>query len=190
MLNRYFIVRILLFLLQGLPVFSQDAIQNPNTISIGTGAGFVDQTVLHFIENENYNTRRVIGPVYLKYERKVSSALGIGVNFCMLDMKGEISNSYYPTQTFNLYGYNLYMRLNYYLATRISWLQPYCGAGMGIRDYIFFSGGNYEWGDTKEFHTGCEITAGAKLRFSDFLGCYVELGLAKTWLQAGMNFKF
>jgi hypothetical protein len=165
--------------------------QDQNRINLGYGLGYVDPLVRDFHSDTYYASTQILGPFYFRWEHFVGKSFTAGLSTSFVQFNGT-ANSYYGYAPFHVYGYNVHLRLTYYLPSKVTWIEPYVGAGMGIRDYFQHSDGDYTWtpNDKQEYHTGGELTAGCRFYMIERLSIYCELGLAKTFFQAGLSTKF
>ena len=170
----------------------QDSTSAKNRISIGYGWGYVDPIVRNFNLDTYNSSHQIVGPFYFKWERLMTRSLAFGISGSYVQLNA-ISNPYYNSVPFTVHGYNLHMRVNFYIPTKVKWMEPYCGFGFGIRDYYQKSSDPYQWhggNDDIEYQTGGEISAGSRFYLLEWLAIYAELGLSKTYFQAGLSGKF
>lgn len=173
-----------------------------NNVSLGYGFVTFAGALFNSYEDQNDYKFTITGPLFLKYEHAVSDKIGIGLNVAYAKWKlsylydsydvnsnpvsYEESDSY---STFSVLG-----RFNLHFG-HMDKFDPFWGFGVGFRSGSW----KYESTDpngTKDLSIsnpiplGFETTVGARYYFTDNIGAYVETGLAKAVIQAGLNFKF
>ena len=79
----------------------------------------------------------------------------------------------------------------------ITKFDPYLGLGVGYRNSSYkYSSTDPNWDEStftgfkNPFNFGGDLTFGTRYFFTDNIGAYVELGIAKSILQLGLTAKF
>lgn len=174
------------------------------TSSASIGYGFVNfgNAVLNTYTSEEGYSYSTLGPLFLKYEYAISEKFGIGLNVSYLTGTAEwTSTSFDPTlnrdvnhtNSVNRTGYNIMMRFNWHFGDH-DMIDPYFGLAGGYRSNNW----KFESSDDdlvfEDIPTlipfGIEATFGSRFLFTDYLGAYVELGLARAFFQVGVTGKF
>lgn len=177
--------------------------------SVTVGYGFV--TVLGAL-NSTFDTYSdldysSLGPLYFKFEHAVSDNIGLGLNvayagndwsykydYSDVDANGNaVTRQYVATQKRTTY--SILARFNYHFGSNDR-LDPYLGLGLGYRNANW----TYSTTDPSGSESGVdlpnlvplgfELTFGARYFFTDNIGAYMEVGAAKSILQAGLSVKF
>ena len=176
--------------------------EGQNSVSIGYGFGTVVGALASAYKNETGYAFSGTGPIYLKYEHAITDGVGLGLNIAYAKYKFAWA---FDTEDANFqpitYAEGWELTTMSFLA-RINWhfgdsekFDPYFGVGLGYRT------GSWKWTTTDPSGTqglsaanvvpfGFETTVGARYLFTDNIGAYAELGIAKSVLQVGLNFKF
>ncbi|MFM2048363.1 MAG: hypothetical protein RI955_911 [Bacteroidota bacterium] len=172
-------------------------------ISAGFGgpylASIVSTAVLTSSSNVNTTT---IFPMYLKGEVAISDNVGVGLNiaFAGLNLTGTHINSSSNNPLNSNYTDNAkyrtvsgLLRFNYHFI-KAQKFDPYFGVGFGYRwgQWTYSSTDpTYDFGASKTyFPFGMDMTLGCRYMFSDNIGAYVEMGIAKSPFQFGATFRF
>lgn len=176
------------------------------TNSVSVGYGFV--TLLGSINDsfDSYNDTEYsqLGPIYAKFEHAVSDHLGIGVNFAYAtnewnyrygyDSNGDgVDESQYEA-TNKRVTWSALARLNWHFGDNDKF-DPYAGFGLGYRNASWTYSTNDPGGSDSgvTFKTlvplGLEMTIGARYFFTENIGAYLEVGAAKSVVQAGLAIK-
>ncbi|MDQ3100943.1 MAG: hypothetical protein M3R08_06125 [Bacteroidota bacterium] len=176
--------------------------EGSNSVSIGYGfvtlLGALNST---FSEYSDVKTSG-LGPIYFKYERALSDNIGLGLNvayavnewsyrFPSVDTAG---NPVLYTETTRRSTYSVLARFNYHIGSSDKF-DPYIGMGLGYRNATWTfdtdnPGGGSGVNISNLFPLGFEMTFGARYFFTDNIGAYLEVGAAKSVLQAGLSVKF
>jgi opacity protein-like surface antigen len=139
-----------------------------------------------------------LGPLFLKYEYAISDKFGLGLNVSYLTSTAEFtSTDFYTNEVFNnsinRTGYNIMMRFNWHFGDH-DMIDPYFGLAGGYRSNNWSSDledqGLPEINLSTVFHVGIEATFGTRFLFTDNVGAYVEIGLARAFFQFGVTGKF
>ncbi len=172
------------------------------TSSASIGYGFVNfgNTVLNAYESEAGFTASTLGPLFAKYEYAVSDKFGIGLNVSFLSGKAEWTSEDFNGTSTDIYnnsvkrtGYNIMMRFNWHFGDH-DIIDPYFGLAAGYRSNNWeFTSTDPDFVSTETGNLipfGIEATFGTRFLFTDNLGAYVELGLARAFFQVGLTGKF
>lgn len=199
--------RILFFALLVFASQKAYAYEDPiHQISLGYGypnlPKMLFNNINYFSDNPNFKSSS-LGPLHAKYEYRINSVIGVGLsmnysNFKMqytvnqLDtnlaiiVPNRISASYWNLAT------NVRVNFHFIDPDDNDKLDIYCGIGIGYRTGRFKFTADLE--DYKPKITypnliflGLESTVGVRYHFTDYLGAYLELGAAKSIVQAGIT---
>jgi hypothetical protein len=167
-----------------------------HNVSFGYGFGNFGNAVLNTYEtNSNYSYSST-GPLFLKYEYGISEKFGIGLNFSYLTgvagFNSELNGTTYYNEISRT-GYNIMLRFNWHFGEN-DIVDPYFGIAAGFRNNIWES----DFGDPDLedlnietiFPLGLEATFGARFFITDYLGAYIEVGLARAIAQVGITTTF
>ena len=175
------------------------------TIAISAGYGFPNWVSLAFKTYDSYTGYKAsgIGPAHLKFEYGVSDKIGIGLSLNYVQYKvswpeydpfGVGSSIYQEGYTGS--SLSALVRMNLHFATSDK-LDPYWGIGVGYRSYNFkYFNDNpfYVTDPLDEFKAlvpvGFETTIGMRYYFTNNIGAYLEMGMAKSLIQGGLAVKF
>lgn len=143
-----------------------------------------------------------VGPLSFKGEYGLSDKIGFGVSINYVSFAASwiengtdsLGNSTIPyTYKFSRTSVSVLARLNIHFATSEK-LDPYWGVGAGYRTGGYkFTSNDPSYTGSVTFPTipvGFETTIGVRYYFTDNIGGYVEMGMAKALIQAGLSFKF
>jgi hypothetical protein len=183
--------------------------EGTSSASIGYGFGKIDYSDNSMFENTvlaRYYGYRIqdgyqfsyLGPLFLKYEYAISDKFGLGLNVSYLTSTAEFtSTDFYTNEVFNnsinRTGYNIMMRFNWHFGDH-DMIDPYFGLAGGYR--------SNNWSSDLEdqalgeinlstlYPVGIEATFGTRFLFTDNVGAYVEIGLARAFFQFGVTGKF
>ena len=179
--------------------------EKKNVFSAGYGVVSFAGYVTSYIRYASYAGlhKKITGPFYFKYERAISRHIGLGVNVAYMHLNLNFRNQ---VMNRTLYDVNLdYNTLSVMARMNIHFgsfkkVDPYLGMGVGYRSggwkasYRFISGNPNDQPKAIEIRTiipvGFELTAGTRYWFSEYIGAYVEFGLAKSLLQLGITGRF
>lgn len=164
--------------------------------SIGYGFGNIGNTVIKsFNSNANFNYTSV-GPLFLRYEYGVSENFGIGLNISYLSGVASFnteSNGEIYRNEISREGYNIMLRFNWHMGDHHK-IDPYIGFAGGYRNNVLSSDFNdpelENVSNESLIPFGFEATFGTRFMFSDNIGAYVEVGVARAIMQIGMTAKF
>jgi opacity protein-like surface antigen len=162
--------------------------------SAGYGAPNLSSTLYRAFDTYDDFTVNGIGPVHAKVEYAVAEHFGIGLAVNYSGTKVTFTDgSYNYALKYNPISFNL--RGNIHIGSNDKF-DPYIGIGLGYGSRKWTLDGNdpniQELRDDisqLNFPVGLEGTLGARYFISDNLGVYLELGPAKSLVQAGISFK-
>lgn len=168
--------------------------------SVGYGFGNLAQATFSVYKNSTGYNYSAIGPVFLKGEYMITDNFGIGGAFAYAGAEVIWEDEFTTTTTGETLKYkvdwsswSLLARANYHLGDHDKF-DPYLGAGVGYRT------AKWNWSDNdpdedyalsydSPFHLGMELTGGARYFFTENIGAYVEVGMAKAVVQFGISAK-
>ena len=179
--------------------------ENTNTISAGYGFVTLLGTISESFNSYNDLKYSSLGPIYLKFEHAISDKVGMGLNLAYATNKWEYrydesSTSTNGTTTTNQYTettdrstYSILVRMNFHFGESDKF-DPYAGFGVGYRNAKWTEKSTSPNGTSGvELKTsvpfGFEMTIGARYYFAEHFGVYLETGLAKSVVQAGLVVK-
>jgi opacity protein-like surface antigen len=170
-----------------------------NTASVGYGFVTLLGTLNNTFDDYSDVNYSSTGPLYAKFEHAISDKVGLGLNFAYAGNQweyrfndGPSANNY--TETSKRTTFSILARMNFHFGSNDKF-DPYAGFGLGYRSSNWTQETNDPSGDSGvELKTlvplGMEITLGARYYFMEHLGVYMEVGAAKSVLQAGLVGKF
>jgi hypothetical protein len=178
------------------------------SVSLGYGVIFFGAVTQFNLQN-NTTAPSITGPIYLKNSVKLNSSTDFSLNIAYASAKrSEILHSY--TSGLNstyLHKYStasVIARFNFYFPQNTSRIvSPYWGFGFGWASRK----NTYDNGTTTTTSLGkrsrsnpmsnfsnlpiaAEFTIGTKIKIYDLLYGYVEVGVAKSLLQTGLQYRF
>ena len=140
-----------------------------------------------------------LGPLFLKYEYAISDKFGLGLNVSYLTSTAEFTSTDFKNEVFNnsinRTGYNIMMRFNWHFGDH-DMIDPYFGLAGGYKNNIWSSDfedqglWQHEVNMSSLYPVGIEATFGTRFLFTDNVGAYVEIGLARAFFQFGVTGKF
>jgi len=139
-----------------------------------------------------------LGPLFLKYEYAISDKFGLGLNVSYLTSTADFTSTDFSTNevfnnSINRTGYNIMLRFNWHFGDH-DMIDPYFGLAGGYRSNNWSSDFEDQSLGELDINTlipvGIEATFGTRFLFTDNLGAYVELGLARAFFQVGLTGKF
>ncbi len=147
-------------------------------------------------------TVQALGPVYFKYEYRVSYLLGVGFNFAY--MNGSITEKDPNVQTSTgetletkttVSSYSFLMRFNVHALPYKDDVDIYAGIALGTRGKKCSYTDNeplrdYNTCSDATFPLGMDLTLGVRFFINDNLGFYSEVGVAKSVMQFGFTGRF
>lgn len=161
-------------------------------LSVGYGYGNFASAALSFYNNgfytEAYNGS--VGPFMVKGEIGIGKYLGLGINIAHLRINAEFTDEafgYY--YRFAYRNTSALLRINGHII-KDEHLDVYFGLGLGARIGGWELETNDDFADFDPFNfpIGLDATAGIRYLFTDFVGLYVEIGMAKGIVQGGLTF--
>lgn len=173
-------------------------------VSVGYGVGNFVQSVFKSYETYDNYSFKMMGPLFGKYEYAINDQIGFGVAFSYVsanvsytDKSVTVTTSplVYYQESIDWSSYSILMRFNWHFNSMGDRLDPYIGFGVGYRGASWSYTDNDPSYDnnvsiSNVFPLGMEVTAGMRFMFTDFLGAYAEVGLAKAVAQFGVVTKF
>lgn len=170
------------------------------TIAITAGYGFpnLGKTVVNFLIN-NDSAKNVsatgLGPMHFRGEYGLSNKVGLGLSVNYVSFGAEWTSSSGNIPYYNKVSYSslsILARMNVHFGTTDK-LDPYFGVGAGYRSGIYKLTStdpdlqNQQVKGLSPF--GFETTIGLRYYFTDMIGFYAELGIAKSVIQGGIAIK-
>lgn len=175
--------------------------QGKSYIQVGYGFGNFIQAVFSTYESYDAYKFSTMGPMFGKYEYAISDKVGIGLNVAYASANVDYRTSYFD-QNFDLTDLDATIkwstisvlgRLNLHFGDHDR-IDPYWGVGIGYRTASWkweYSDPNYTGNESFDsvMPFGFETTFGTRFLFTDNIGAYAEIGLAKAVFQAGLVIK-
>lgn len=173
-------------------------------INVGYGLGNFTQAFFKVGEQNDYQFKyNGVGPLFFKYEYAVADKMGVGVNIAYAQAQAtyKYTNTYITDgskllqETLDWKSYSVLLRFNLHFGENEK-VDPYWGIGAGYRNATWTGYNNDPQStyDINQFNNplniGFETTFGCRFLFSEAVGAYVEVGLAKAVLQFGLTAKF
>jgi hypothetical protein len=177
---------------------AQIVTRGKQTISVGYGYPNLQKSVLNLLSyNENFKSKGY-GPLHFRYENAISEELTLGASVNLTNYGCEWSDSGYRA-TLTVTAYSGLFRMNCFFFNEEN-LKVYGGVAFGYRGrtstYTNARPGNTVSQGVESVLTavavpiGFETTLGIRGRLGNGVGGYVEFGLAKSVIQAGLYFDF
>jgi opacity protein-like surface antigen len=176
--------------------------QGKTFVSAGVGAPYLIGSLFKAFESEDGYKTTIVYPIYLKGEIALSENIGFGINLAYAGVDVNYSHTNYSsssalTSTYkdnvNFKTFSVLARVNYHFIKENK-LDPYIGVGLGYRwaHWQYSSTDpSYDFGSSKlYFPMGMDMTVGCRYMFSDMIGAYAEMGIAKSPFQFGATFRF
>ncbi len=167
-------------------------------LSLGYGFGNLTQAVIKEAVAESDVKYSSFGPAFLKYEYAIAEKVGIGANLAYLSAKVSATDAYTDinnneikyTETVKFSTFSVLGRVNFHFGDNDN-IDPYFGVGMGYRtanwNYTSTDPNAPENEDIKSLSPfGMDMTFGTRFLFTDNVGAYVEVGMAKAVFQLGL----
>ncbi|HEY1047388.1 MAG TPA: hypothetical protein VGF79_13160 [Bacteroidia bacterium] len=198
----------LLIILAILPHFLiANEIEQKHTISLGIGAPNMTVSLFNIFNNYNNNfSAKGTGPFHLKYENRIHPHMSIGLNINSasydiryVDNVLDTNKGTIVPNNVRIKGRNTAFNIRY----NVHFLKPenfpkfdcYFGLGLGMRfgKPVLSSEYSYYTPSLKlpNFSViGLESTLGMRYFFTDHIGVYTEIGLAKSIVQLGLSGRF
>lgn len=189
-------------------IIAQSRLDNKHTFSLGAGllstAGM--NYYSNFSQNEDFEAE-ISGGVHFKYEHHLSENFSLGLSFGYVEAKGswEGDELVYIYQwgpdvpdpnpgSFSLNSTSIVGRFNWSMV-KTERVEVHLGAGAGYRiDNYSENVINSEEFGVNENEVGPPISVeagfGMRFYFTPSFGMYSEIGIAKSFLQAGLVFGF
>lgn len=184
-----------------------------NTFKLGTGFENVDFALRDYrpgnffsSRDDDYYKNVKSRHLFLKYEYNLNKHVLVGANFALA--QGSMDNylyewvqlndsigTYVSTKQYEFRFTNVSLNGRINFSTGGEKFAGYAGLGAGIRrsfhtyDYPGISRYDYRT-DKDGFPVGFEITMGIQAALVENLGLYSEIGLAKSYFQFGVYYKF
>ncbi len=170
------------------------------------GYGIPSSGLFGFIQansGSEVTTTQEVGPLFLKYEYRVSYLLGVGFNFAYSKLNVKEEDPNLQTSTGEIFrsqtsysSYSFLMRFNLHALPYKDNIDIYAGLGVGTRqtkcDYTDnepLQNYNDPCPDIS-IPVGLDLTLGVRLFFNEHIGMYSEVGIAKAIMQFGITGKF
>jgi opacity protein-like surface antigen len=139
------------------------------------------------------------GPVFAKVGFAVSEKVEFGLNLAYAgaeikwNVNDGLGNSTTNVGTINWSAWSANARMNLHFGDHDKF-DPYWGVGLGYRSSTWkfsYTDPNYDEDETikSAIPLGFETTFGVRYLFTDNIGAYAELGIAKAMLQFGLTAK-
>ena len=190
-------ILILLMIVAAFPTISKAQSFEQGNIIFSAGYGFpnLGKSLFKIYEDETGYDVGGIGPLHGKFEYAVSDNIGVGLTFNFVsydvnwtDSDGGTTYNY----TYDVTGWRVNARLNFHFLNSDN-VDPYFGLGIGYGNTTwsfttndpFFGGGAI----SSPIGIGFETTVGLRYYFTEMIGLYGELGLAKSLIQGGLVVK-
>jgi len=173
-------------------------------LNAGYGIGNFTQAAFKVGEQNDYQYKyNGVGPFFLKYEYAIDDKMGVGLNVAYAQAQAtyKYTNTYITDgskllqETLDWTSYSVLLRFNLHFGDHDK-IDPYWGIGAGYRDatwngYNNDPQDNYNNGQfNNPINIGFETTFGCRFLFTEAVGAYVEVGIAKAVLQFGLTAKF
>lgn len=176
--------------------------QGSINVSAGYGFGNFTRSLFKTWSAQDGYKAALLGPLHVKAEYMAGEKFGIGVSLNYISVKGTYNINYYNssnvltsgTEGIKFNSLSALVRANYY------WVNSdrfgiYSGLGLGYRsgNWSFFTDAPNDPTEilpTTSFPLGLEGILGGKVLFTDNIGAYAEIGVAKSIAQIGVVFSF
>jgi opacity protein-like surface antigen len=161
-------------------------------VSAGYGFPNLQKTLFNLYNIYTGYTVKGFGPAHAKIEYGVNDYIGIGLAINYVNSSVSFTDQYNYKLAYNNFKVNLRTNVHYGTAEKIDF---YSGLGVGYGNSSFNWTTNDPDGVPSEsviipINIGFEATTGARYFFTDNIGMYAEIGLAKSIIQIGASFKF
>lgn len=198
------ITRLIIIVLSSIsPVCAQEA--GRHNISLGVGFPNLLSSFLNIYGSEKDYTHRGTGPFHVKYEYRIWNRLGLGVNVNYVSTKISYTKDFVDDNGTMIHNHiiiktpsaaiNFRTNLHFLNVENHPRTDFYFGLGIGYK-----LGGVKITADYAEgapslqlpalWHLGFEATLGYRHFFTDNIGLYGELGIAKSIIQGGIVGRF
>jgi len=178
-----------------------------NYFSVGIGTGNFSQAFIRAaVEGSAENVKFIgTGPLFVKYERGVEEKIGFGINIAYMSNAVNYQETNTDSVPYNYDAklkcttFSVLARVNFHLGDHEK-LDPYIGIGLGYRSVNWSYTDNDRNSNTNaadlgfdafpSFPLGADLTFGLRYLFTQNIGLYSEVGMAKGVIQGGLQFKF
>ncbi len=183
---------------------SQVMHQDANFVSVGYGVGNIIQSSFQLSEETDADFKYSgVGPLFFKYEYAFAPKIGVGLNVAYAQATADyLYRDQYTTdgsklleETLDWKTWSALLRINWHLGENEK-VDPYIGIGLGYRTASWEGRNNdpqQEFNSVEirnPFNFGMDATFGTRFMFTENIGAYAEVGLAKAVLQFGLTAKF
>jgi hypothetical protein len=176
-----------------------------HVISFGVGVPNLYKAAFLIADNGSEIKYKGLGPIHLKYENRIHDRIGIGLSINHVRYQFDFKDQYLDTNQgrilvndIRIKGQNTAFnaKLNFHYLKQEGNVDLYSGFGLGLKFGKPKVTATYE--DSKPKITfpnlsiiGAEFTLiGIRTYFTENIGAYVELGIAKSIVQAGLSIRF
>lgn len=191
---------LLFFLASSLASQSQN-----HVISLGLGVPNLYKAAFIIADNGSEIKYKGLGPLHLKYENRLGERVGIGLSINHVQYRFDYTDQYLDTNLgrikindIRVKGQNTAFnaKFNFHYLKQDGNVDLYSGLGLGLRFGKPKITATYE--DSKPNITfpslsiiGAEFTLlGVRAYFTENIGAYAELGIAKSIFQFGLSARF
>jgi len=203
MMKKFSTLIMMVVLGANLTASAQAFTEGQSSVSLGYGFGNLSQSLFKAYESLPDFNYKGAGPLFLKYEYGISENIGVGVNVAYIGAKVTWTDEFIEVepgvplrQETSWTSYSILARMNYHIPVgSTDKFDPYFGVGIGYRSGKWKASDNdpdFDWGVELDspFILGMEMTGGARYLFTENIGVYGEVGLAKGLLQIGAVGRF
>ena len=163
--------------------------------SLGYGSPNIALTIMRGFAPAGVQSKGA-GPLHFKFEYMLSDRFGAGIVVNQVSSSASwtsdsLGGPYNYEASYNSIAFNIRFNWHYFNTNKVD---LYAGGGVGYKKNNWSFGGNDQaWIDrqsiTQILPLGLEFTAGVRYFFTDFIGAYVEVGVAKSIIQGGIAIK-
>lgn len=169
-------------------------------VSLGYGTPNLGKSVLNLYDDEDGFDAKGFGPLHAKFEYGITEKIGIGLSVNHVNFSGEWTEASLDGNG-NSVNYNYKFSRNATAANlRVNWhfsnsdvVDAYWGFGIGYNRGVSkwtTNEPNFDDGSIGDLiPLGFETTLGIRAMFTDNIGVYGEVGLAKSLIQGGLVVK-
>ena len=162
-------------------------------ISIGYGFPNVSSSIFNLYESRSNYTVKGLGPMHGKFEYGITEKIGIGISLNYVSTEVRWDDGTYR-EGFDYSALAANVRINFHFLDHEK-VDFYYGLGMGynhVSTSYFYTGNNTQEENfpINLLPVGIETTIGLRYMFSPSVGAYLEMGWAKSLMQAGIVSKF
>ncbi|MCH8902986.1 MAG: hypothetical protein IIA45_03615 [Bacteroidetes bacterium] len=160
--------------------------QGDMVFSIGYGIPNLGKAVMKLYETNTGYKASGFGPLHLKGEYGVSNNIGIGLSINHVSYGAEWSAIGFDYEL-KVRSTSFLIRMNLYFGGN-DMIMPYWGIGTGYKmtKWEIISDDDFFDFSASGFPLGFETTFGLRVLPSEFIGGYLEIGIAKAPLQLGV----